>query len=278
MRSFCIFVSVFIVMLVISPVYGELSGSVGIPFPMEKFKEGYDGVSSFDVRFGLTSQEGSEFDETRLFYGFFLRGIQDNFRLSDAAALERGVTGIRDAKMLSAYLGGHGGVQYRPNKYFSFGPTLYHGFGVSWFSVPESMFNQLGGSTGMELRDENDSPQFSYSWGMGVSATGFNCLSLRTGYEFVTVESDFTHSYIIPHWILNGMIHSTIVELPPAIAMALLPENARNSIITPLTCLAYMLGSQVLLYYSDYDHHNWPFDDPTPVHYGRATVTLAFEF
>jgi len=269
---------VFIVAVVISPAYGEIGVSVGIPYPRESFKEAWDPKSSMDVRLGFGSSKWSPVENMRSSGAMFLRGIQDNFVLNDALASEHGVTGSKNAKMQTLHIGGILGFQYSQNRNIAFGPVMYHGVGVSKFMMPDDTFNQLGESTRMELEGENNDLQFSSGWGVGVSFTGFDCISLKGGYEFVSVEKDFLTDYIIVHSLLSGIIQSSVIQIPPAIVYALFPEMANDNIIVPLACLAYVLGAGYATYQFDYENNNWPFDDPTPMHYSRAMVTAVYEF
>lgn len=204
----------------------------------------------------------------------YLSFSRDLVLLKDSAARSHHVSDDTKATILSIHAGAAEGQPLTLSRYFALTPLMGEGIGGSKFSIPESVYDSLGGSTLTELKGENDMVQLTHYRRFGVLLSGMENVSLQYSWDLTNVE----RAWMVFHSMISGAISDLIIDGVPGALRKTLPEEVSNSIPFGLVLLAYRATASYLWYEFDYEHHNWPFDDDPPLKYHRHLVTLNYAF
>ncbi|MBN1349083.1 hypothetical protein JXJ21_06730 [candidate division KSB1 bacterium] len=239
--------------------------------PRHYFSENYDPANgiSLGIGFAVTPLQNNSIHVGT----FFLRYHKDKFDM-------KGVTGILNknnkSSISSIFIGGDVGFPIILTKKndFTIAPSLGRGFGLSWFSIDESLYNKLGKSTLTELKHEKDKLQISSMFQIGLLVTGLNHVSIKYSYDFMNIE----RAFMTGHWIISAGIQGLLTEGIPEIIEIFLPKEKTEKTTYAVVKLVYATAASIFWYDFTYENHNWPFDDDPPLRFNRHLLTLNYYF
>jgi len=147
--------------------------------------------------------------------------------------------------------------------------TIGSSVGAARFMINKNTYDSLDGSTGTELKKENNQWQFSSSLDLGLRIPIGKVCAIGTEYSLVSTE----RAYMFWHALLSGAIKQVTLQ-PFSNAAAKRLEN--NDLAGAVIFKIINLGIVGCWYWFDYKHHNWPWHDDPPLRSSRITFSTTF--
>lgn len=223
---------------------------VSYPMPKRKAELSYDPALSggFRLGFSMLSNNGKEGVSLLLSYQwdrFTLKPIEGNASFHSVMIL----------------------AEYRFLRFLNY----KMGFGGGALNLSDEDFNSLSQSTRTELGGENKKVQWTDHFSLGCQIPLGSKQSINLDYDFLSVDR------AMMFW--HRMLFSSLQQLSVA-PFTYLGERYSKKERYFLSFLSYAaaMGIAIAWYDFDYEHHNWPWKDPKPMRFHRATISFTYYF
>lgn len=240
----------------------------------EMGKAGYSldlGVRYTSIPIGESILKDLQYDDERL---LLLNYNVDYIQLKDETEEDYSITGDTTASIRGFFIGGYSVIHLLEDDFATFSGLVGGKMGGARLDVDRTTFNQLGGNTFTEIGGQNKETQYCRTHEFGFELQTFDLLGFRYTYDLVSVDQNF---YVL-HAVSNAVIVSVGGFVPIYVLSKVLPRSLVKTRAFKVVAALYEVALMTWWYNFDYDNHNWPFNDPEPLHYRRHNFAVSFTF
>jgi hypothetical protein len=142
-------------------------------------------------------------------------------------------------------------------------------WGASRFDASSDIYQHFGNNTGTEYGANNGKWEFSFARSYGLRVPIGPWFAVDAEYQLVSVET----CYMVWHNMLSGTIEAIPVAACDYVADTVFKNNN-----LPLAIIMKLASAGISWaeYYFDYNHHDWPWHDPSPMRFPRCAIGVTF--
>jgi len=233
--------------------------------PEHKFKSNYNNGAGFKIGIGLEEQNNMGIGS-----GIFLEYLGDFIKLKENVLYPSSIKYKRDTKIFGGYLNARYNFfslsTYKRPFFSLFSSTS---LGYAKFSLNKDAFSELD-NTKTELENKNNKTLPAYHHDIGLAGYISPLIQLEYSFEILSCDVNYkwTHSYISQTLCFGTR------RLFEKLALNLILENKMTYGVISL-----IIGQAVFYtwVYFDYERHNWPWHDPSPLRYHRHSISITLK-